>query len=191
MDKRINRKGIVLAVLALASCGGSGSADEPAQPGGAAEPEVTTQVPAATVDSPASGDFTSVEGFKDADASAVVTIDGVRYEFADLYCVTMAGALGAASIDGDPQVQIDLPPTGWESSGEDWSPPAVSVQNVAADLYYTADAFFADMGLAPVGQSQVDDFTSDGFSGSGSATFHESPAGRTVTGTFEVTCPRP
>jgi hypothetical protein len=126
----------------------------------------------------------------------VVVIGDERFEFTDLYCVTMGGALGALSLASDPSVDISLPPANWESSGEDWEAPNVIVRGDEPYLDWHAGGETVELmsNIGP-GVSQVDSFESDGFHATGSATFvslaEHSDAPEGIQGTFEVTCPRP
>lgn len=193
-----------LAALGLASCllltacsatPGSGTpapaADQTAAPGGAT-PVPPGAVVTANPDDPL--------GFGEEGNTAVVTIGDQRYEFGNLYCVTIGGAIGAVSVGGEPTVDIDLPPMDWQTSGEGWDPPSVEVNS--DDESWSANPEDTALPSIEPGLSQVDSFTSDGFQATGTATFmhvgdwqafqfdlsDEKP--EPVQGTFEVTCPR-
>jgi hypothetical protein len=134
-------------------------------------------------------------GFGEEANTAVVVIGDQRYEFADLYCVTIGGALGAASVGGDPQVDIDVPPEDWETSDEDWDAPSVRISGDDPYLDLRAGGEVVEMDARMEdGQSQVDGFTTDGHRASGTATFIDYQAFTTdqspdpISGTFEVTC---
>lgn len=186
-------------LLVLAACssssGGNGSSagDAPASVSGAASTAAK-----ASDEAKATGSVNPDDplGFGEAQNTATVTIGDTTYEFENLYCVTMGGALGASSVGGDPTVDISLPPEGWETSGEDWSPPSVRVQGDDPYLDFMAggDVAMADDRLTD--RSQVDSFSSDGYHATGDATFMDEQsfmldAGtEPVTGSFEVTCPK-
>jgi hypothetical protein len=196
------RRALIITIalmLVMAACASGDAGREATQAPGPAESEPAggggggdtdpTESPTGDADDPLSG-------FRDDEASAVVTIDGDRYEFDGLYCVTMGGALGAASVGADPSVNISLPPMDWESSPEDWDPPSVRVQSDEpyADFQAGGDTIEFDTRLE-AGMSQVDSFDSDGYRASGTATFvnlaiFDQPL-EPVSGTFEVSCPRP
>jgi hypothetical protein len=102
--------GLMLAVTACAAGDVGGEATDPPEPAGTGQSEPAggggdadpTEAPTGDSDDPLSG-------FRDDEASAVVIIGDERYEFDGLRCVTMGGALGAASMGGDPSVNISLP----------------------------------------------------------------------------------
>lgn len=187
----------VLAAATLAACGGpqtqpisatEDSGSEPADVG--APPAASATAPDASSDDPL--------GFGDEENVAVVTIGDDRYEFTDLYCVSMGGAMGATSVGGDPQVNIDLPPLDWETSDEGWDAPSIRVSgdDPYFDMQAGGETMAADERVEP-GSTQVDSFVSDGYHASGEATFIDATAvmvsedPQPVTGTFEVTCARP
>jgi hypothetical protein len=186
-----------VVVLGLVMVGCSSLPAAPGQPT-ASQPtadQPTENVPSATP--PAGAAPTTAApvdglGFGKAGNSAVVKIGDQTYEFENLYCVTLAGAIGAQSVSGDPHVNIDLPPMNWQTSGEGWEPPAVSVDGDDPYFDLTAGAAVSDSRL--VGKSQVDSFDSDGKHATGTATFIDITAFMldqstpTVSGTFEVTC---
>jgi hypothetical protein len=132
--------------------------------------------------------------------TAVVTVGDERYEFGNLYCVTIGGAIGAVSTGGDPRVDIDLPPPDWETSGDDWDPPSVKVTVRDVGTWIANPEDTALPNIEP-GLSQVDSFSSDRFHATGTATFMEARGWQRVgmgladeppdpiSGTFEVTCP--
>jgi hypothetical protein len=175
---------IVLSACTSASDGVGASGGAPTD----AAPVATPAGGAPTDAAPAGSGL--LDSFKDEGSSAVVTIDGQRYEWTDLYCVTLGGAMGVASIDDDPSVNIDIPPEGWETSGEGWEPPSVTVRGDEPYFNYVAGDETITGGNPGV---KVDSVTTDGFRATGSATFLDldSPDAQTLTGTFEVTCPKP
>ncbi len=187
------------AMLIVAACSSSGSTSEPEA---SSAPGAGSSTPAVPPVASVPGDLPSVDpsdplaGFRDKDATAVVVIGDQRYEFSGLYCVTMGGALGAKSVGGDPTVSIDLPPQDWETSAEGWDPPAVVVSIDDPYAKYSADPQAAEYltNIKP-GMSQVDSFTTDGYQASGAASFVDvadfSSGPVSITGTFEVSCPRP
>ncbi len=198
MERNASRIVVLATALsvALAACAGS------PEGGGSTSGPGATVGPAGT---PAGGVPTStapagsgvLDSFIDAGASAVVTIDGTRYEFTDLYCVTIAGAMGVQSIKGNPKVNIDLPPLGWETSGAGWDPPSVSVSSDEPSFTLVAGAetigYIANLKAE---DSRVDSYDTDGYCATGTATFIDAnvaltQAAEPLKGTFEVTCPRP
>ena len=200
-----------LAALGLASCllftacsaapgSGTPAGDQPTPtpaPGETAAPGGVTPVPPGAV---VTANPDDPLGFGEQANTAVVTIGDQRYEFGNLYCVTIGGAMGAASVGGEPTVNIDLPPLDWQTSGEDWDPPSIQVD--VGDESWIADQDEPGlMGIEP-GLSQVDSYSSDGYHATGTATFMESTAWNLVEmglseeappnpiqGTFEVACP--
>jgi hypothetical protein len=191
----VKRLAITFTVLAVAltACAGASPdtqsqppADSEAPPDENAARDTNTAAPGSQPDGSVDNPL-AVLGR--ADNTAVVVIGGQRYEFANLYCVTIAGALGAESLGGDPQVNIDLPPQDWETSGSDWDPPSIRVQVDDPEHDYKAGGNYS--GLSP-DQSRVTSFDSDGHHATGTAAFfddvpHADPT--SVTGTFEVACP--
>lgn len=187
---------VLMAVVTLAGCGGPQSA-APSSPNEDAGSDQTDAVPPSSAP-PSDPDSNDPLGFGDAENVAVVTIGDDRYEFSDLYCVSMGGAMGATSAGGDPQVSIDLPPLDWETSNEEWDAPSIRVSgdDPYFDMQAGGDTMAADERVDP-GSSQVDSFESDGYHAKGEATFIDATAvvvsedPEPVTGTFEVTCARP
>jgi hypothetical protein len=119
-----------------------------------------------------------------------------RYEFTDLYCVTIGGAMGASSVGGDPSVRIDVPPEDWETSAQEWDDPSVSLSSDEPYVQWIAGGdIVTQLPKYQPGSSQVDGFRSDGYHATGTATFVDvaNPTAELtpVTGTFDVTCPRP
>jgi len=148
---------------------------------------VAPQAPASSPDDPL--------GFGKADNTAVVTVGDQRYEFSNLYCVTVFGVVAAQSVGGDPKVHIDVPPADWETSGEEWDPPSIRISGDDPYLDLRAgDEVVRNGARVGPGQSQVDSFTTEGRHVSGTATFLDYRAFTTnqnadsVSGTFEVTC---
>jgi hypothetical protein len=186
---------VITAALALSACGSSGEDTEPSEPGTASSVVPAGSEAAAEPDPEASAAPDDL-GFGDEDATAVVVIGDERFEFTDLYCVTMGGALGAMTISADPSVDISLPPAGWETSGEDWDPPSVRVSGDEPYIDWHAGGETVELmsNIGP-GVSQVDTYETDGFHATGSAMFvsltEHSDAPEGIPGTFEVTCPRP
>jgi hypothetical protein len=184
---RISSAGLLMALL-LAACGPIG--DPRAQTSGTdADATPTTQQEVIDTSSDDQLDFGDVEN------TAIVIIGGERYEFTDLYCVTMGGALGAVSVGGDPKVDIDIPPRDWETSGEDWGPPTIRVSGNEPYFDFRAgDEMFESDDRVGEGMSKVDSFTTDGVRATGTATFIDTNAVMLnqepdpIEGTFEVTC---
>jgi hypothetical protein len=191
----------VAATLTLAACGAEPSADDPVDP--TRLPDPTSVADAGGGEEPGATEADGadpeeiMDSFRDEEAWAVVVIGDDRYEFEGLYCVTIGGALGAASVGSDNEtVNIDLPPKDWETSGDDWGPPSVQVSSDEPYFRMEANATLADDYSAAFAGSQVDSYTSDGYRASGSGTFADSydfaaSEPEMVAGTFEVNCPRP
>jgi hypothetical protein len=188
--------GLMLAVTACAAGDVGGEATDPPEPAGTGQSEPAggggdadpTEAPTGDSDDPLSG-------FRDDEASAVVIIGDERYEFDGLRCVTMGGALGAASMGGDPSVNISLPPTDWESSGDDWDPPSVRVDGDDPYFHFEAGGDVVLMSPDLAETYMVTSFTSDGYRASGTAAFVDmtqlADPPPPINGTFEVSCPRP
>ena len=191
-------KFVVLMGLLLVGCSGA----PPGVPGGGDQPPPAPTTPAVP-GTPAGGEPADPDdplGFGRDANTAVVTIGDERYEFANLFCVTIGGAIGAASTGGDPRVDIDLPPLDWETSSEDWDPPSVRVIVDGVGTWIADPEHTALPGIEP-GLSQVDSYNSDRFHATGSATFMDASGWQRVqmgldveppdpvAGTFEVTCP--
>lgn len=186
--------GIILVVTACSSGeGGSDPTDPPSVPAGeASEPAGGDDATPA----PDDGDDDPLATFRDEEASARVMIGDQTFEFAGLYCVTLGGALGAASVGTDPTVNIDIPPADWETSTDDWDPPSIRLSSDEPYFDFQAGPEAVEFyeGIEP-GMSQVDSFETDGYRVTGTATFVDvaifGEAPQPVTGSFEVTCPRP
>jgi hypothetical protein len=204
--------------LVLAGCGGSDDEASVAATDDTAQSDAPTDD---AVDEPAveesSGDDTSEDTAEPAPAASggeqmlVVTIGDTTYEAdlsADLtVCISMGGAVGATGpipgVDGG-NVSIDIPPEDYETSTDDgWEPPSVRVDlgedenGVPVDFRAGGEvvATFPDL----AGMSQVDSFSVDGTSASGTATFIDffqvqlAQGGsvdqpQSVQGTFAVSC---
>lgn len=194
--KRLAGWNLALA-LTLAACGssdGGGSASE--QPASESAPASA----AASVGGSENAAAPSVNpddplGFGEEANTAVVVVGDQRYEFGDLYCVSMGGALGASSVGGDPQVNIDIPPEDWETSNEGWDAPSIRISgdDPYLDLRAGGEIVSQDARIDP-STSQVDSFSSDGVHASGTAIFIDYQAftlgeqPEPMTATFEVTC---
>lgn len=206
--------------LVLVGCGGSDDGDSVASTD-------TSQSDASTDDSGAepapeesSGDDTA-DDTEDAVEPApevssgeqmlVVTIGDTTYE-ADLssdftVCISMGGAIGAAGpipeIDGG-SIDVDIPPEDYETSTDQgWEPPSIRVDlgedENGVPIGWRAGPEVTDLFPDYAGKSQVDSFSIDGASASGTATFIddfqillfqqgqvEEP--QPVQGTFAVSC---
>jgi hypothetical protein len=189
---------LTVLAIALAGCSAADSGNQTQPPANSQAP-ANSEVPVATTAAPAeqatgAPDNNPLSGFGKDSNTAVVVIGGQSYEFADLYCVTLAGALGAESLGGDPKIDISLPPEGWETSGDEWDPPSVRIQG--DDPYMDLVAGNPADNRITEEQSRVDSFSSDGHHATGTATFYDQAAAvdadqppPSVSGTFEVTCP--
>jgi hypothetical protein len=192
------------AVLALAACGGGDddagepTADEPAaatepadEPAAATEPaadEPPGDEPAAE-DAPATGDNT-----------ARVTIDGTTYEVdvslgpAPTCNPDFFAAFLVSGGDSQGFFSALMPPP---DDPNHTDPPNVSLRVNDGEFEWIADPAKQMSGVEP-GESQVDDFTVDGNTVSGTATFVElnetyahsggGPKAQPISGTFEVSC---
>jgi hypothetical protein len=187
----------VVAMLAGCASGGSSSQPPSSQDVGS-EPSAGGAPPASQAAASAAGEpvASAPSAGGGEDGTAVVVIGDDRFEFSDLYCVTMGGALGALSLSSDPSVDISLPPADWESSGEDWEAPSVIVRGDEPYFdWHAGGETVGQMSNIGPGVSQVDSYETDGYHATGSATFvslvqhSDEPEG--IPGTFEVTCPRP
>lgn len=191
--------GFVLA-FGLAACGGSGS-EAPATQGATSPPDATAPPAEAT----APPDATSAPG-ADPDVGplnvAVVTIGDERFEFSDVQCSIFAPRyIQAGNFGGDPEVSIVLPPEGWESEGDTYSPPSVRVKigdDATGQRWIAGDDGTPVLTPIPGGASQVDSYTvPDGrpVTATGTATFIDAVAHNnggdapSVTGSFDVSCP--
>jgi hypothetical protein len=134
--------------------------------------------------------------------TAVVTIGDERYEFTDVQCSIFAPRyIQAGNFGGDPEVSIVLPPDGWESEGDTYSPPSVRVQigdEATGQRWVAGDDGFPRITPLPDGASQIDSYTvPEGrpVTATGTGTFvdlvaHNSGAeAPSVSGSFEVSCP--
>jgi hypothetical protein len=204
------------AVLVLAACGGdddageptadepaaaTGDANEPADEPAAEEPQADASEPA---DEPAAEELPADEPAADGpavdDNMASVTIDGTTYEVdvslgpaprcdSDFFAAFLVSG-------GDSQgfFYALLPPPGDPNHTD---PPNVSLRVNDGEFEWIADPSKQMSGVEP-GESQVDEFTVDGNTVSGTATFVElnetyahsggGPKAPPVTGTFEVSC---
>jgi hypothetical protein len=186
---------LLLAVGVAALLVGCGGGDDDAPVADATSPGATDAAPTGDTDPASSGANT-----------AVVTIGDERYEFdvtpsaiqrcdADFFGAFWA--LGAAPGSGG--IEVLLPPEG----DPNHDPARIIVRDDANDLEWQADVAteLVTMGL-PEGVSRVDEFTVDGSSVSGSASFVEANSvfawvgqgsdpgsvPEPVEGTFQITC---
>jgi hypothetical protein len=193
---------LALLLIATAACGGGDDAPEATngtEPGGS---EATSE-PGAATPGAENGDESDDSG--DAPAAggasvAVITIGEYRYEIdvtpgAIQRCDPdfFGGFWALGSGDGG-TLELELWPDGMEGETD-----RVAVSDNENDFDWVADAEADFMGVVETGVSQVDSFTVDGSTASGTATFIEENAvfaavGGTgeppepVTGTFEVVC---
>lgn len=179
---------ILGTVLVFGACGGD--EDSPATPTVGAESGTTPSQPTT------SGDNQPSESDNAGDRRAVVTVGDERYEFElSTQCLVMFGNLAGIgrSVDGrDIVINIGVPPEDWETSDEDWDPPSIRIDDRENDIDWRAGGEVATE-MIPTGMSQVDDFTIDGSSASGTATFVDLYAAmrgepEAVQGTFEFNC---
>jgi hypothetical protein len=191
--------GIYVAItLALVGCGTSAGEDT------TSEPPASSQDAAASAEASAAksddGPGASVNpddpfGFGKEANTATVTVGDETYEFSNLYCVTMGGALGAKTIGAGLGVNIDLPPMDWETSNEGWDAPSISIKGDDPYLSLLAGGDFIQYdSRVDESMTQVESFESDGHHATGNATFLDYNAltlnGEIISmaGSFEVTC---
>lgn len=196
---------VFVLLVAPAACGGddTGSDDD-----GSADETTTTT--AASGDDTATTEGTEPPSGESGESRATVTIGDETYE-ADLsgsltVCISMGGAIGASGpivgVDGS-NLSIDIPPEDYETSGDDWDPPSIRVdlgedaEGVPIDWRAGGDIVMGYPELE--GKSQVDSFSVDGSSASGTATFidffqfqlfqtGQVDEPQPVTGSFSVEC---
>jgi len=186
-------------VLGLAACGGSdpsapatdGAGDEPvaSAPPQDSEPSTAPAASAATAEGDAN--------------TAVVWIGDERHEFSDVRCDILAPRyIQAGNYGGDPEVVIVLPPDGWESEGDTYDPPSITVtigDPFAGGQHWVAgDAGVATVNPIPEGTNDMGSYTvPDGrpVSAIGTARFVDVAAldrgeeTASVGGSFQVNCP--
>ena len=198
---------VVASSLAIAlACGG---VDDPE-----AATSTSTTIPVTPTSSSSGGSSSQQEITETAlsglnPGSAVVTIGKKRYEF-DMsgtiatQCSTMFGVVGGsgeASDGSDVSLDLEIPPEGYESDPQlaELSAPALRVRDNEKDQDWRAGGEnLGDSGVR-AGESQVDSYSSDGKSASGTATFIDVNALRfldrttnerpqPVQGSFEINC---
>jgi len=176
------------------SAGASRAPNAPATTGATSAPEASAP-PAASSSpaNPAAGPLNT----------AVVTIGGERFEFSDVKCSIFAPRyIQAGNYGADPEVVIVLPPEGWESQGDTFSPPSVAVkigdEFAGGKQWLAGDDGTPALKPVPAGSSRIDSYTvPDGrpVTATGTATFidiaahNQGGAAPSVSGTFEVSCP--
>lgn len=179
----------LLAAALTFACGGDD--DSNGQPSGDGSGSAPTQ-PAGGVNGTNGGGGSSA-----AENTALVVVDGERYEFTLQNCVAIGGALsaaGKATGGADISVNIDLPPANWESSRDDWDPPSVRLSDDVKNVDWRAGGeVIGEFAAVGEGQSQVDSYVVDGNRASGAAAFVDLYAVmkgdfKAVKGTFEITC---
>jgi hypothetical protein len=134
--------------------------------------------------------------------TAVVRVGGETYEFSGIRCDILAARyIQAGAYGEDPELVIVLPPEGWESQGDVYSPPSVRV--TIGDPYNGGNEWVAGdddtwFGDGKPADSRIDSYTvPDGrpVTATGTASFVDRAALATgnaapaQTGDFEVTCP--
>jgi hypothetical protein len=117
-------------------------------------------------------------------------------------CQTLFGAIAGAGYElQDDQVvtvEFELPPADWESYEDgrfDTSPPRMKIEDVATEEAWIADLTLADSYPEVAGNSQIDEWVTDGTRASGTATFTaitpwSAPVegAEPLQGTFELGC---
>jgi hypothetical protein len=194
-------------VVVLAGCGGQ-AADAPATEAASIAPDSpASEAPGTAPDVPASEAASTAPDDPapppaGASNTAVVIIGEERYEFSDVQCSIFAPRyIQAGNFGGDPEVSIVLPPEGWESEGDTYSPPSVRVQvgdDVTGQRWVAGDDGSPLLSPIAEGSSQIDSYTvPDGrpVTATGTATFTDVMAHNNgadappVSGSFEVSCP--
>lgn len=209
----------MLFVVIAAGCGG-GDSDEASSDVGASEVDGSSGQTADTSGDSGAGSSVESEETKQAEGDvdpasdqdvagaqrAIVTIGDEEFSSDQVVvCISLGGSVGGTfkSEAGDVEISIDVPPEDWETSSDGWQAPSVRVRDERDPQNErgweaggeTVSAFTG----VPEGGSQVDSFSVDGSSASGTATFIDlnavliATAGGTdppqpVTGTFEISC---
>ncbi|MGI9624844.1 MAG: hypothetical protein ACR2PK_18585 [Acidimicrobiales bacterium] len=136
---------------------------------------------------------------------AIVTIGDETFEFdMSVGCIALGGAVGGFGITADGLVtaDFDIPPEDWETSGDDWGPPGIRVQDDRLDDSqagvhhpdWRADEEWSRDTPELAGATQVESYTVNGPAASGTATFTDTWAhalgkdAPPVPGTFEINC---
>jgi hypothetical protein len=194
---------LIMIGLGVAACGGSAaesSATEEQATGTPSSPEASI-APASGAASP--GSAAPADPDVGTLNTAVVTIGADRYEFSDVQCSIFAPRyIQAGNYGGDPEVQIVLPPEGWESQGDTYGPPSVQVtigdESAGGVVWLAGDNGSPTIAPIKAGSSQLDSYTvPDGrpVKATGTATFIDLTAHRqgkdadVKSGTFAVSCP--
>lgn len=200
--KRMTTVGIVVA-LGLVGCSGGTTDTAGTSPAAPAATSGSVATPAATsAGDPAPTAAPSVDLGGAELNTAVVVIGGDRYEVTGVRCdIFTARYIQAGNYGEDPEVIIVLPPEGWESQGDVFSPPSVVVTvGSGADetVWAAGDATAVVFMPGLKGLSQIDSYTvPDGrpVHATGTATFIDTTSvafgrdAKPVAGSFEVTCP--
>jgi hypothetical protein len=167
---------VAVGAMSLAACGDDDSAGAPATTVPATSGPATS-VPATGAPATSAGDTApgpGDAGSPTGEAGATVTIDGEQFTLGrQVVCVSMGGAIGAQfqSSDGSLSLSVDLPPSGWETSGDGWEAPSVRFDDEREDRYLQWEAggeVLAGMTGVPDGIA-VTSYSIDGRAASGSA----------------------
>lgn len=211
MMSRISSKFLVISVLTLVfsvalACGGSD--DDGDSNGNNGGNNNGGSSPTATTDSSSSGGGGSSLTDLEPD-TAVVTIDGERFEFefntpfgdTCLSLFEVVGGVGMAKDGTDIEIDIQIPPEDYEGRrGYEDFIPEIEVKDDETRRTFRAGGNFEFANPAPEpGESQIDSYRSDGKAATGTATFidtralsnHEfnnGPRPEPVQGTFEINC---
>lgn len=200
---------LTIAVLFAASCGGD---DEDTTSNGAS-PEPTTDTSESTDDEPAdSAEDEAVEATESDDdtgddaapadapaaGSATVTIgDETFVADQEVICFAVADAVSSSWTDGgEISFDFDLPPLDWEDSPDDWTAPAIRVDddNDPQRQFRADPEFVSTLNIPNPELSAVTSYTVDGSTASGTAMFVEinnamvSQETVAVEGTFSFSC---
>lgn len=204
---------LAVAILTLAAaCSSDSSDDEPAATTTTAEGATTTAGDDTTTTTAASTDDGGDSGSEASGDTeyAIVTIGTETYE-ADMSgslaaCIALGGAVGGVGQiiePGSGTIDMTIPPEDWESSSEDWDPPSIRVDLGEDDngvpIDWRAGGEIVESFPDLVGKSQVDSFSVDGSTATGTATFIDffqvqlAGSGQVddpepVEGTFEINC---
>lgn len=213
--KRFSMAGASVLALMLAACGGGSDSpvvtDRPTQTSTGGAQEESTEPPAAGATTTIGTSDDSSQDAGPPDVAGIgagsVTLEGETYLFADagqpglqcranylgIYFVVLRQVDEAGNeVPQGAVFDLTLLHEGTDPAVVDQLPTAgLSIQ--AKDESWIADeAFDDDLPEVESGSSQVDDYTIDGNTASGTATFIErysyATAPRVAQGTFEVTC---
>lgn len=205
---------LAVAILMIAAaCSSDSSDDEPTASTTTVPGATTTAGEGATTTATAAGDDGGGDAGSDASGDteyAIVTIGSETFE-ADMSgslaaCIAIGGAVGGVGQIVEPgsgTIDMTIPPENWESSPDDWGPPSIRVDlgedENGVPIDWRAGGDIVESMPDLVGKSQVDSFSIDGATATGTATFIDffqvqlAGGGQVddpepVEGTFEINC---